>query len=127
MPLRVAMTKRTRGDHLGVEQGIAAEQAVEVTAVTVSPIHHRRNTSPPHAKWLIYIIFFFWQVLHLGRFLHEVHTNCTRSEHKEHNGLINYYTQIAHIGNILAANYQQESPTGLSKLGLSLWRTSKGV
>ena len=46
-------------------------------------------------------------MLHLACLLDEVHTNCTRSEHKEHNGLINYYTQIAHIGNILAATLRK--------------------
>ena len=40
MPLRVAMAQRTGGDHLGVEQGITAEQAVEIAAVAIGPVHH---------------------------------------------------------------------------------------
>jgi hypothetical protein len=115
------MTQSAGGDHLGVEQGVVAKQAVEVTTVAISPIHHRRNTYSPHAKWLIYMIFFFWKVLHLARFLHEVHTNCTRSEHKEHNGLINYYTQIAHIGNILAATLRKMESAGSSAWTLSIY------
>jgi hypothetical protein len=47
MPLRVAMTKRTGGDHLGVEQGIATEQAMEVTAVAIGPIHHGGDGRAP--------------------------------------------------------------------------------
>jgi hypothetical protein len=53
MPLCIAMAKRTGGDHLGVEQSVAAEQAVEIAAVAISPIHHRRNTySSPHPNGL---------------------------------------------------------------------------
>jgi hypothetical protein len=62
------MTKRTRGHHLCVEQGVAAEQAVEVTAVAVSPVHHRRNTYSPGVKSLIYNGFIFFKLLHLDRF-----------------------------------------------------------
>ena len=37
----VAMHHRGRGDHLGVEQGMRREQAMEDPAVTVGPVHHR--------------------------------------------------------------------------------------
>ena len=40
----IAMDQRPRGDHLGVEQGVARQQAVEIPAVAVGPVHHRRNT-----------------------------------------------------------------------------------
>jgi hypothetical protein len=47
MPLRVAVPQRTGGDHLGVEQGVAAEQAVKVTAMAVGPIHHGGDGCAP--------------------------------------------------------------------------------
>ena len=42
-PCRIAMQQRARGDHLGVENDMAADLAQEVTAVSVRPIQHRRN------------------------------------------------------------------------------------
>ena len=42
MPRHIAVQERTGGDHLGVEQRVAREQAVKVTAMPVRPIHHRR-------------------------------------------------------------------------------------
>jgi hypothetical protein len=49
----------TGGHHLGVEQGVAGQQAVEKPTMAVCPVHHRSNTESPLAKWLIYIDFIF--------------------------------------------------------------------
>jgi hypothetical protein len=43
MARNVAMDKRARGDHLGVEPGVRADLAQEVPAVPIRPIHHGRN------------------------------------------------------------------------------------
>jgi hypothetical protein len=59
VPLHTAVAQRTGGNHFGVEQGVAGQQAVEKPAMAVGPIHHRRNTESPPAKWLIYIDFIF--------------------------------------------------------------------
>jgi hypothetical protein len=45
--------ERTGGDHLGIEQRTAREQAVKVTAMPVGPIHHRRNRQFTSRKLLI--------------------------------------------------------------------------
>jgi hypothetical protein len=39
----VAVRERGRGDHLGVEPRVRADLAVEVAAVPVGPLHHRRD------------------------------------------------------------------------------------
>ncbi|MCY1304434.1 hypothetical protein D9M70_541880 [compost metagenome] len=39
----VAMQQRAGGDHLGVEQRVLRQQAQEEPAVTVGPVHHRRD------------------------------------------------------------------------------------
>ncbi|MNT66844.1 hypothetical protein D3C72_2049410 [compost metagenome] len=39
----VAVEQGAGGDHFGVEQGVAGEQAQEEPAVAVRPVHHRRN------------------------------------------------------------------------------------
>jgi hypothetical protein len=58
------MTQCAGRHHFGVQQGVARQQAVKKPAMPISPVHHRRNTESPPAKWLIYIDFIFWQVLH---------------------------------------------------------------
>ncbi|MCY1436852.1 hypothetical protein D9M71_529900 [compost metagenome] len=45
-PLGIAVQQGTGGDHFGVEQGVAGEQAQEEPAVAVGPVHHRRNAEP---------------------------------------------------------------------------------
>ena len=42
-PRAVAMQHRAGGDHLGVEQRTARQQAMEEPAVPVGPFHHRRD------------------------------------------------------------------------------------
>ena len=37
----IAVQHRGRGDHLGVEQRVRRQQAMEVPAVPVRPVHHR--------------------------------------------------------------------------------------
>ena len=55
MARNIAMDQGTGGHHLGIEQGVLAEQTVQITAVPICPIHHRRNRHAPHAvKWLIF-------------------------------------------------------------------------
>jgi hypothetical protein len=43
MPRHITVQQSACGDHLGVEQRTAREQAVKVTAMPVRPIHHRRD------------------------------------------------------------------------------------
>jgi hypothetical protein len=50
MTWHIAMQQRTRGHHLGVEQGVAGQQAVEVAAMPITPIHHRGNRNSPGIK-----------------------------------------------------------------------------
>jgi hypothetical protein len=59
MPLHTAVAQSTGGHHLGVQQGVAGQQAVEKPAMPVGPIHHRRDTESPPAKWLIFMDFNF--------------------------------------------------------------------
>ena len=40
-PRARAVQHRAGGDHLGVDQGAAREQAMEEPAVPVGPLHHR--------------------------------------------------------------------------------------
>jgi len=54
---------RGGGDHLGVDQGAAREQAMEEPAVPVGPFHHRRNGEPMCLIWL----HFFSTLKSLGR------------------------------------------------------------
>ena len=83
MSLRVAMTQCTRGDHLGVEQGVAAEQAVEIAAVAIGPIHHGGDGRAPYAERLIHIVF--------------SEKCCVQTVIDD--------KQIAHMGDILAASH----------------------
>jgi hypothetical protein len=53
MPRHITVQQSACGDHLGVEQRTAREQAVKVTAVPVRPIHHRRNRQFAARKSLI--------------------------------------------------------------------------
>ena len=60
----VTMDQGACGHHLGVQQGTAGQQAVEIAAMSVRPIHHRGNGQPPgrqsgcqglmgvHKKWV---------------------------------------------------------------------------
>src|SRR5262249_54398069 len=56
-PRAVAMQHRAGGDHLGVDQRAARQQAMEEPAVPVGPFHHRRDSErtvqcdPPCATW----------------------------------------------------------------------------
>ena len=43
MPRHITVQQSACGDHLGVEQRTAREQAVKVTAMPVCPVHHRRD------------------------------------------------------------------------------------
>jgi hypothetical protein len=47
MSLNAAMTQCTRGDHLGIEQGVLSQQTVKEPAMAVSPIHHGGNGQAP--------------------------------------------------------------------------------
>ena len=44
MARHVPMDQCTGGHHLGVEQGLAADQTMEVAAMPISPVEHRRDT-----------------------------------------------------------------------------------
>jgi hypothetical protein len=37
------MQYRACGDHLGIEQSVLRQLAQEIAAVTIRPVHHRRN------------------------------------------------------------------------------------
>ncbi len=50
MALHIAMHQRTRGHHFGVQQGVPAQQPVQVAAMAIGPVHHRRNGHAPWAK-----------------------------------------------------------------------------
>jgi hypothetical protein len=47
VPLYATMPQSTRGDHLGVQQCVLRQQAMEEPTVPVSPIHHGRNGQAP--------------------------------------------------------------------------------
>ena len=47
MALHIAVGERTGRHHLGVEQGVAREQAVEKTAMAIGPVHHGRDRQAP--------------------------------------------------------------------------------
>ena len=42
--MQVTMKNRTGGDHLGVEQRMGGQQPMKEPAVSIGPLHHRRNT-----------------------------------------------------------------------------------
>jgi len=44
VPAQVAMAQRAGGHHLCIEAGVGRQQAVEVPAVPIRPVQHRRNT-----------------------------------------------------------------------------------
>jgi hypothetical protein len=44
VPAQVAMAQRAGGDHLGIQARMVRQQAVEVPAVPIGPVQHRRNT-----------------------------------------------------------------------------------
>ena len=52
----VAVQHRAGGDHLGVDQRAAREQAMEEPAVPVRPVHHRRDAEPMSLFWLHFSI-----------------------------------------------------------------------
>jgi hypothetical protein len=45
--LHAAVAQGTGGHHLGVEQGVAGQQAVEKPTMAVGPIHHGRHGKTP--------------------------------------------------------------------------------
>ncbi len=45
----VAVQQRAGGHHLGVEPGVARDQPVEIAAVAVGPVEHRRDRQAPGA------------------------------------------------------------------------------
>ena len=47
VPLHAAMAQGPRRHHLGVQQGVAAQQAVEKAAMAIRPVHHGRNGQTP--------------------------------------------------------------------------------
>ena len=57
MARHVAMHQRAGGHHLGVQQGVAAQEAVEVPAMTIGPIHHRCDAGAPPCVTLSYLNF----------------------------------------------------------------------
>jgi hypothetical protein len=44
VPRHVAELQGTGRDHLGIEPGARSQQAQEIPAMPVGPVHHRRNT-----------------------------------------------------------------------------------
>ena len=55
MSRHVAVQQRPGGHHLGVEPRACAQQAVEVAAMAIGPVHHRGGTQAPWAKLSIHI------------------------------------------------------------------------
>jgi len=45
--LTVAVDHRPGGDHLGIDQGTARQQAMEEPAMPVGPFHHRGDAKAP--------------------------------------------------------------------------------
>ena len=52
MPRHVAVRKRRRGDHLGVEARVLRQLAMEEPAMPVRPVHHRGDAEAPAASVL---------------------------------------------------------------------------
>jgi len=50
MPFGTAMQHRACVDHFRVQQRVAAEQAMEIPAMAIRPVHHRGNGQAPWAK-----------------------------------------------------------------------------
>ncbi len=50
----VAMRERGRGDHLRVEPRVPRDQAEEVPAMPVRPVHHRGHAKSVRAMYLIF-------------------------------------------------------------------------
>ena len=48
--LVIAMDQRRRSHHFGVKPRIRRQQAMEVAAVPISPVHHRRNGKQPRIR-----------------------------------------------------------------------------
>ena len=74
--LHIAVDQCARGHHLGVEQGVAAQQPVQVAAMAVGPVHHRGNGHFVHANLLIYNDIFQLQNLIFRACVQKVHTKC---------------------------------------------------
>jgi hypothetical protein len=43
----IAVQHRAGGEHFGVEAGRRRQQAMEIAAMAIGPVHHRRNAQPP--------------------------------------------------------------------------------
>ena len=54
-PRAVAVQHRAGGDHLGIDERPAREQAMEEAAMPVGPFHHGCNRIPPPTE----IVYFF--------------------------------------------------------------------
>jgi hypothetical protein len=91
MPLHTAMAQSTGGHHLGVEQGVAREQAVEKAAMPISPVHHRGHRQAPRVQRSIDKRIFFHEWRNLGHFGPQEPTKGMQGQDKQH------------IGNIVAA------------------------
>src|SRR5262249_30189188 len=63
-PHALAVKHRAGGDHLGVDEGAAREQAMEEPAVPIGPFHHRGDTE--FSIQAIHFISNFRSVLRLG-------------------------------------------------------------
>ena len=50
MPRHITMQQSTGGDHLGVQQRMAAQEPMKVTAMLVRPVHHRGNADDGHLE-----------------------------------------------------------------------------
>ncbi|MNV88847.1 hypothetical protein D3C71_1830870 [compost metagenome] len=62
MPRHIAMQQGARGHHLGIEQGMARQQPVQVAAMAVGPVHHGRDRHPPiDGNLLICIVIHHFQ------------------------------------------------------------------
>ena len=51
VPGYIAMNQGTGSDHFGIQQGMARQQAVEIAAMAICPVHHGRYRDTPRAPW----------------------------------------------------------------------------
>ena len=59
MARHITVQQRAGGHHLGIQQGPGRQQAMEIAAVPVGPVHHRGDTYSVHC---IYLILFYFHL-----------------------------------------------------------------
>ena len=55
MPVDITVHERAGGHHFGIQAGVAGEEAVQIAAMAVGPVHHGGDGQAPRAQRLIFI------------------------------------------------------------------------